>query len=635
MTKHFPFGLLMAALCFHPLWIRASEPGDWALLYVRNRAAVWGMKASDLEHLRIIDHYKSSHNQVTHVYMRQEIQGIPILNADIALHLDREGQVVVNHRRLVADLIGKSPSLEPSLSPVDAIRRAAKLVGIEGDIRPVVLTASKGPRQETRFEGGADFIDEILTALALEVSTDQSVVLVWQLILPTAFGHFHVRLDAGNGDLVGLNDWRRRESYRVFPLPFESPDDPGASQQVVVVPFHPDASPLGWHDDDGAVGPEHTETVGNNVVAQEDVDGDDGVGLRADGGVSLVFDFPWDPGLAPDAGDNQAAAIVNLFYWNNLLHDLHFLYGFDEAAGNFQEFDYSGMGMGGDRVSADAQDGSGTNNANFTTPPDGQPPRMQMFLFDDPIRDGSLDAGLIIHEYGHGITNRLTGGPSNVDCLPTFCLATLCVAVESGGMGEGWSDFWTLALTAKAGDTATQARGIATYALGEAPDGPGTRDYPYSTDMSVNPHTYRDVATVTHPPHEIGEIWCSALWDAYWVLVDAYGFDPDFYSGTGGNNLMLQLVMDGLKLQPCEPTFVDARDAILRADLLYQGGANICMLWEAFARRGLGVDADDRGDHLDLDVVEDFKVPFHCACGVALSSWPMGTTVQSLIPCIL
>src|SRR4029077_12352634 len=115
----------------------------------------------------------------------------------------------------------------------------------------------------------------------------------------------------------------------------------------------------------------------------------------------------------------QSAAITNLFYWNNVLHDIHAQYGFTEVAGNFQTKNTSNQGLGNDPVQADAQDGSGTNNANFATPPDGQSGRMQMYLFNSttPNRDGDLDADVIIHEYGHGVSNRLTGGPANSNAL--------------------------------------------------------------------------------------------------------------------------------------------------------------------------------------------------------------------------
>src|SRR5207249_8872591 len=71
----------------------------------------------------------------------------------------------------------------------------------------------------------------------------------------------------------------------------------------------------------------------------------------------------------------------------------------------------SGLGVGGDRVLADVQDGTSTNNANFSTPPDGTSGRMQMYRFTGPTidRDGSLDAEIFFHEATHGVSNRLIG----------------------------------------------------------------------------------------------------------------------------------------------------------------------------------------------------------------------------------
>jgi len=183
-------------------------------------------------------------------------------------------------------------------------------------------------------------------------------------------------------------------------------------------------------------------------------------------------------------------------------------------------------------------------------------------------------------------------------------------------MGEGWGDFWALALTNAAADQPTDARGVGTYAQGEPPTGPGIRNFPYSTDLLVNPQTFATVAS-TNQPHGIGEIWAQALWEVYWNLVGAHGFDPDLYNGTGGNNLALQLVMDALKIQGCDPTFLEARDAILTADGIDNGGANQCLIWQAFAKRGMGEFADDTGNPRRVMVSEDFTVPAAClpVCG--------------------
>ncbi len=125
--------------------------------------------------------------------------------------------------------------------------------------------------------------------------------------------------------------------------------------------------------------------------------------------------------------------------------------------------------------------------------------------------------------------------------------------------------------------------------------------------MGVNPQTYADIGG-TNVPHGVGEIWNAMLWEMYWNLVDRYGFDENLYTGTGGNNLAIQLVIDGMKLQPCSPTFVDARDAILAADLANNANANECEIWNAFAKRGLGFSALAGGTGVG-DEVEAFDLP--------------------------
>jgi hypothetical protein len=517
------------------------------------------------------------------------------------------------------------------------------------------------------------------------------------------------------------------------------------------------ASPLGWHDTNGIAGAEFTDTRGNNVVAQEDLNANDTGGTRPSGGASLVFDFPVDLALPP-AG-YQSGVITNLFYWNNVLHDVFYRYGFDEPAGNFQTNNHGNGGLGGDPVQADAQDGSGTSNANFASPPDGQDGRMQMFVWNDvegpavrvnapaglvglrlagaaefgppldavgdtadvvealdaadangpttrdgcspldnapevagrialvdrgtctfvakvrhaqaagalgaivvnnagdalvtmsgsdpnvvipsaflglsdgiairaeipsgvnatlldaPARDSDLDAGVMAHEYGHGVSSRLTGGPSNANCLVDF---------QPDGMAEGWSDFFALALTARPEDTGELPRGVATYLLGQPRTGAGIRNVRYSTDLDVNPLTYADIATL-NAPHGVGEVWAAPLWDLHWSLVAAHGFDADLYEGTGGNNRALLLVVDGMKLQGCNPSFLESRNALLLADLTNSGGQDRCRIWTAFARRGMGVSADDGGDPEALGdsdesvVIEAFDVPPECSplCGEA------------------
>ena len=95
--------------------------------------------------------------------------------------------------------------------------------------------------------------------------------------------------------------------------------------------------------------------------------------------------------------------------------------------------------------------------------------------------------------------------------------------------------------------------------------------------MGSNTLTLADIASASQP-HGVGEVWAVTLWDRYWNFVHTYGFDHDLMSGPGGNNRAIGLVIDALKLQPCNPNFVQARDAILQADLNESDGENQCLI---------------------------------------------------------
>ena len=142
-----------------------------------------------------------------------------------------------------------------------------------------------------------------------------------------------------------------------------------------------------------------------------------------------------------------------------------------------------------------------------------------------PDRDSDIDAGVIAHEYGHGVSNRLTGGPATWAVSPTTAWTT------PEQMGEGWSDWFGITLTTHPSDTATTARGMGTYVTFQPADGDGIRPTPYTTDMTVNPSTYASVADTVNisQPHGIGYVWNTMLWEMYWNLVDRHGYNANVY----------------------------------------------------------------------------------------------------------
>ncbi|NML65731.1 T9SS type A sorting domain-containing protein [Hymenobacter sp. RP-2-7] len=204
-----------------------------------------------------------------------------------------------------------------------------------------------------------------------------------------------------------------------------------------------------------------------------------------------------------------------------------------------------------------------------------------------PDIDGSFDNGVVSHEFGHGVSTRLTGGPANPGCLPGT------TGNQIGG--EGWSDFFSLWMTTHAGDIGSTPRYVATYDNSQSFSvGPGFRNQPYTTDITKNTYTYAQLGTATgkySETHDVGEVWCTVLWDLNWQFIYKYGYNADFFSATGGNNKLLKLVLDGCKLQVCNPGFLDSRDALLRADTLTNGAANADLIWAVFARRGMGYSA--------------------------------------------
>jgi hypothetical protein len=629
-----------------------TGPNDGAPLdivqdYIDANRSALGLSAADLADLVVTDQYTDADTQTTHIYLRQRHNGIEVFNGNISAHVARDGAIINLYSDFVSGLAGAVNTTSAAVSPEAAAEAAAAALELSPSAPFTLLEAPSGADSRLLLsDGGVSTMDIPGRLVYLGESAakpgQSGLRLAWELHIETLDfqhywiifvdaasgelldrmdlvihdyfgeidGHGHSEVSAGEGATVSAGVSRQGESapdsYEVFAMPSEYPDD--GPRVIVTDPAHPVASPFGWHDTDGAPGPEFTITQGNNVSAYQDQDanGTPNPGEQPDGGPTLDFTGALVPlDLTQDPLVYKNAAVVNLFYWNNIIHDVFYMHGFNEVSGNFQVNNYGNGGLGNDDVRAEAQDGGGTNNANFLTPVDGSRPRMQMYLWTltTPRRDGDLENSIIVHEYGHGISNRLTGGPSNVSCLG-----------NQEQPGEGWSDWVALALTAKASDTATTSRGIGTYVLGQPTNGVGIRPAPYTTDFALNDYTYGDLPPLA-VPHGVGFVWATMTWDMYWELVDDHGFNPDFYGDwtTGGNNLAIRLVLDGMKLQPCSPGFVDARDAILLADQNLTGGQNQCAIWNAFARRGLGVSADQGSANNADDGVEAFDTPAFCS----------------------
>ena len=759
-----------------------TEYGATIQTYLDQKKESLNLISADLADLYVNKQFFSTKSKITHVYVNQRYQGINIFNAISSVAI-KDNVVFYYANNFIGNISDRINTTNPQLSAEQAIQRAASELNL-GIAQNLTLLETV-EKKYVYSNGNISKVDIPVELVFYNVNGE--LKLAWDLSIQALNGNTwpSVRIDALNGEVLSQNDWiltcnfgdnnhehhghglktEKEEGdfslfkddylrvdgsqYNVYALPIAGPNDGGRT--LVLEPANPDASPFGWHDINGVSGAEYTITRGNNVFAQEDRDANnDDNGYTPDGGASLNFDFPLDLNQAPALYED--VSLTNLFYVNNMMHDIWYQYGFDEASGNFQENNYGNGGAGSDFVFADGQDGGGLNNATFGTPPDGGNPGMTMFLWSasgpagdpltinngtlagdysglpanfggtltstpittdlalvvdnnmgqpastdpqdgcntitngseldgkivvirrgqcefgakilaaenegavavimvnnvagDPITmaggavganvtipaiminnidgealitallngdtinaslldagpyqlDGSLDNLIVAHEYGHGISNRLTGGANTTNCLNS-----------ATQMGEGWSDWFGIIMTMKATDLPEDPRGIATYSVGQPVEGNGIRRYPYSTDFAINPFTYGDTNDSTNSqPHGIGSIWSTMLWDLAWAYVEKYGFDEDLLNGTGGNNKVMQIVTDALKLQQCNPGFVNGRDAILAADLALTGGEDQCMIWEIFAARGLGVNASQGTPGSRFDQIEDFTMP--------------------------
>jgi PKD repeat protein len=579
-----------------------------------------GWAASDISDYIISDQYTDEQTGLTHTYVQQRHHRIIVYNA-ISVFLIQNNKVLAFTPGIVNYLDKKIKTDAPSVTAEAAIGFALqhlerytqsqiKLVSTDNALNRFVFDAPEISASPVKVQLVYRAIGESVL-LAWDVSIEMKSEPHW----------WNVRVNAVTGEYIDKNDFTTEcdftnteipaqflppppptpvPEYTVYVYPVEAPTFGGRS--LITDPSDIVASPYGWHDVDGIAGNDYTITRGNNVHAYEDGNNDNLPGYAPDTS-TLQFNYPINLANAPIT--NQDAAITNLFYANNRLHDVTYHAGFTAAAGNFQQNNYGNGGLGNDYVQAEAFDGGGTNNANFATPTDGNRPRMQMYLWSGtPQYDGSLDNGVIAHEFGHGVSNRLTGGPSNSSCLTN---------AEQGG--EGWSDWLALIMTVEASDTGAgflnQARGIGTYVKGQATSGAGIRRYRYSTNMSINPQTYADLAA-SSGPHAKGEIWCDAIWDMSSFLISDIGFNSDPTVTTSGNFIAMRLVLEGMKLQPCSPGYLDARDAILTADAVLYGNAHRCRIWEAFARRGMGFNAVQGSSGSSTDQTAGFLLPPVC-----------------------
>ena len=583
--------------------VEVADHLDYTEQIIASELISLGAEPDDFE---IAYDFESDQSGVNNVYVQQTYEGLEVLNAVANVSTINDNFLVSGFSAFV------TPQVDPTTLTLEAAEALQSLSNKFDWFDGEVDIQSGGTDGDQEILLASQIAEEPVTAELAYVPVENGTIeLSWRLNVQRLSNAewLDAAVSASSGEVLSVANWVANASYEAFAFPKESPSD--GNRTIEVDPHDVQASPFGWHDTNGSPGADVFDTTGNNVNAYTDTDANNqpDPGSSPTAGPTLDFRAPFDATQAP--ASYRDAAVINLYYWNNVIHDVLANHGFTEASGNFQRVNYSGDGLGNDPVLAEAQDGSGLNNANFATPPDGFSGRMQMFIFNiaNPNRGSSFDNGVIAHEYGHGLSNRLTGGAGNSGALRN---------VQSRGMGEGWSDFLSLIFTQKPGDQATDGRGIGTYVLNQPPTGAGIRTERYSYDMGINTKTLGSIAGLG-VVHTIGETWASTLWDLTWALIDGrnldpnfghdgLGFNPDLHNGQGGNNMALRLVVEAMKLQPANPSFIQARDGILQADRILNCGLFQDTIWRVFARRGMGRSAD-AGTSGATVVNEAFDVP--------------------------
>jgi len=609
------------------------EPREVVYAFVDAHAQLFGVTSSELRGAHVKRLAQTAHNGLRTIWWQQTIGGHDVLGAEFRANVLPDGRIVALSSTMVsAPAKGFVASL-PTLTTDEAVRAAARQLGVETKV-PAARVAT-GSWQ--RYQAIASLAGGTQARLVYFPLTSEEIVPAYQVILGRAddVNVYSVVVDAADGKLLARECrtfYAEPATFRVYAdgaslLPYPSPTpawpgpntpDPYTEVEVPrvlitdLVALDPNgASPGGW------VTAGQTALTGNNVELV--MPGS----LPVPSDPNRVYDFALDLDLAPATYVNAAAA--HAFFVCNWYHDRLYGLGFTEAYGNYQSSNFGAGGEPNDPIHLKVQDPSGVNNAYCVVTEDGVAGTVGMFLWDcpNPDRDGDLASDVLVHEFTHGLVGRLVG----VD-------AGLAYSVNQyQGLHEGWADFFGLALLVDPNDDPNLVYAQGGYVAKDYGPNPldptvpnirsrnhyfGLRRYPYSANPAKNPLTFNDIdvdqcdmsdAVPLSPVqrkcssgcHPVGEVWCAMLWDCRARFLDTYG--------VAGNELFLQLVLDGMKLCPPRPNFIQARDAILLADALNNDGANWTDLWEGFRTRGLGASAASPNGERPYGVIEAFDMP--------------------------
>lgn len=575
---------------------RSGTAAAVARAWVSDNRAAFGMSAADVAAL-VVKRDHTLPGTGTHVVTLTQVHdGVEAVHGGrLNVAVTKDGKVLS-----YAGNPSRGGSLTGSfkLSSADALGAAARKFAQGTAFTPKVAGVQAG---YTTFARGPFAAGSYVKKAAFPTA-DGARAAYRVLFVKTLDEAYDTVVDAESGAVLYSNSLVDHESEGTVYENF-----PGAPRggTPVVKSFGPTPqSPSGYTDPTGLAGVPGPTTFGNNANTYANYSNFLVPADQAPRPVSPTsqFHYPYENHWAQSEGamvppayalDLNPAA-TNLFFHHNRIHDEFYDLGFTESAGNFQT-------DGGDPilglVHAGAVSGgpptyTGRDNAYMLTLPDGLPSWSGMFLwepindaFEGPYSDGNFDASVIEHEYAHGLTNRYVAGGASLG------------SHQSDAMGEGWSDWYAL--------NYLHAKGLETKAVvGEYVTGNKSRGI-RNWDYDRNPTGFGDIGyDVTGPQvHADGEIWAATLWSLRKALVARYG-------AARGGEVAARLVTDAMPLTAPDPSFLDARDGILAADLDRYHGDNTDTIWTVFARRGAGASASsDTGDDTQPQPAYDHLAP--------------------------
>ncbi len=640
--------------------------------FVKENNSLIGVSDAQAEALVVTADYTNPNGNLSFAHLEQFINDVPVFRGEVKAGFTKDGRIIRVINNLAPGLDYGSLSTD-FRNPVDAVRAAARYINYE--VKSADTTRNDAASTDLKVVFGEG--DSATTAEKMYFPTEPGVAVpAWRVLIWQPVNAYYIIVDAETGTML----WRKNTTedqttsatYNVYnntnaymqgadsPAPLSpGPVDPTTGTQGVLgtrtnVTLIGNEGPNtfnnnGWITDGANVTDGNAVEAGIDRVAPDGVDAPQPGDTGCPGAGCRVFTSTWNPPPGnPTPGDDpltpqaQRGAVIQMFYIMNRFHDTMYQLGFTEAARNFQTTNFSGQGVGNDRLRAEGQDSSGSNNANMSTQADGTRPRMQMFLWTGPTPDydGTPDGEILIHEVTHGLSNRLHGNASGLSTN------------MARGMGEGWSDWYAYTMLAEPTDPINgiyTTGGYATFQIsGITP--PFSANYYYgirrfprapitflgANGKPHNPFTFQYInsncntligtSTANPPPnsafprgpvgsatcdqvHNIGEIWSSALWEVRNRMVQRLGF-------TAGTTRVLQVVTDGMKLAPLGPTLLQERDAIIAAaaalPVAPAASADVGDVREGFRVRGMGFSAvvNNAGTGANNTVVtEAFDVP--------------------------